>query len=161
MTSGWESFFAAEVTASAALLGLVFVAISINLTKIMLLPNLVHRALQTVVSFLVVLVLCSLLLVPAESVIAVGVQVLVIGLIGWGSVVALQALQWRTLDRRFRGLFIAHVATGQLAALPILIAGFVVLTRGAGGLYWLVPGVIFYLLDGSENAWVLLVEINR
>ena len=30
-----------------------------------------------------------------------------------------------------------------------------------GGLYWLVPGVLFLLLVGVADAWVLLVEILR
>jgi hypothetical protein len=36
--AGWENFLIAEVGASAALLGLVFVAISINLARIISLP---------------------------------------------------------------------------------------------------------------------------
>ena len=46
--SGWDSFFAAQVGASAALAGLVFVGISINLTKIIAsgyLPNRAQEAL--------------------------------------------------------------------------------------------------------------------
>jgi hypothetical protein len=30
-----------------------------------------------------------------------------------------------------------------------------------GGLYWLVPAIVFLLLVGLTNAWVLLVEILR
>jgi hypothetical protein len=36
---GWENFFVAEVGASATLTGLIFVSVSINLTKIMTYPG--------------------------------------------------------------------------------------------------------------------------
>jgi hypothetical protein len=44
--SGWENFFIAEVGASAALTGLIFVGVSINLARILSFPKLPNRALQ-------------------------------------------------------------------------------------------------------------------
>ncbi len=43
-TAGWETFFVAEVGAAAALTGLLFVAVSINLTKVLAFPQLPGRA---------------------------------------------------------------------------------------------------------------------
>jgi modulator of FtsH protease len=48
-----------------------------------------------------------------------------------------------------------------MAALPFVIAGITMLVGGGGGLYWLVPAVIFSFLVSLLDAWVLLVEINR
>jgi len=42
--TGWENFFIAEVGASAALAGLIFFGVSINLTGILSLPRLADRA---------------------------------------------------------------------------------------------------------------------
>ena len=47
--SGWKSFFMAQV-ASAALAGLVFIGVSINLTKIMSSPSLPDRALEAIIA---------------------------------------------------------------------------------------------------------------
>lgn len=47
------------------------------------------------------------------------------------------------------------------AVLPYIIAGIVVLSRGSGGLYWIVPAIIVSFLKAILDAWVLLVEINR
>ncbi len=44
--TGWENFFVAEVGASAALAGLIFVGVSINLNRILSLPRLPDRALR-------------------------------------------------------------------------------------------------------------------
>ena len=80
---GWESFFIAEVGASAALVGLIFVGVSINLIRILSLPGLPNRALLALVLLLTILVVCSLLLVPGQTLTFVGIEVLVIGLVVW------------------------------------------------------------------------------
>jgi|GEM_PF-5291833 len=43
--NGWEKFFIAKVGALAALLGLIFVGVSINLVRIISIPGLPNRAL--------------------------------------------------------------------------------------------------------------------
>jgi hypothetical protein len=53
------------------------------------------------------------------------------------------------------------VILGRAAALPFIIAGVAVLIRGGGGLYWVVPGTILSFLIALQNAWILLIEINR
>lgn len=53
--TGWENFFIAEVGASAALAGLIFVGVSINLNRILSLPRLPDRALEAVSLLLTVL----------------------------------------------------------------------------------------------------------
>ena len=81
--SGWENFFIAEVGASAALVGLVFVGISINLTRIMAITGLPERALEALIVLATVLIMSSLLLVPGQPPVLTGVEVLVFGLIDW------------------------------------------------------------------------------
>jgi hypothetical protein len=50
--AGWDNFFVAEAGASAALAGLLFVALSINLQRIMSLPTLPGRAAEGLVSLI-------------------------------------------------------------------------------------------------------------
>jgi hypothetical protein len=78
---GWESFFVAEAGASAALAGLIFVGVSINLTRILALPRLPNRAFQALMLLLTVLVVSSLLLVSEQSLPLVSSEVLVTGFI--------------------------------------------------------------------------------
>jgi MFS-type transporter involved in bile tolerance (Atg22 family) len=68
--SGWENFFLGELGASAALTGLIFVGISINLGKIMESSYLPNRALEALVVLVAVLFLTSLLLIPNQSFLA-------------------------------------------------------------------------------------------
>ena len=159
--TGWQDFFVAEVGASAALLGLVFVGVSINLHQIMATPNLPIRALQTVMTLLTVLVLCSLLLVPGVPSRAIGVETMVVGVVGLTAATWMTATESRRLEKRYRSRYAVIAGMGEAAMVFLVFAGAVVWSRGAGGLYWVVPGIILCLLDASANAWVLLIEINR
>ena len=64
--SGWESFFVAQVGASAAVAGLVFVGVSINLDKILKYAGLPGRAQEALIVLMLVLVVSSLMLVPGQ-----------------------------------------------------------------------------------------------
>jgi hypothetical protein len=159
--SGWENFFIAEVGASAALTGLIFVGVSINLARILSLPRLPDRALLTLIILLTILVVCSLLLVPEQSLWLVGSEVLIVGLVSRVMVLRLDIGILRATDTKYQRTFLFNMALSQLAVLPYIIAGIVVLISGVSGLYWLVPAVIFSFLKAILDAWVLLVEINR
>jgi len=65
------------------------------------------------------------------------------------------------LERHLRLAFVARVVLGQVAILPIVIAGVAVLGWGVEGLYWLVAGVVLTFLVAVADAWALLIEIHR
>jgi hypothetical protein len=44
---------------------------------------------------------------------------------------------------------------------PIIGAGVSLLAGAGGGLYWLVPALIFAFVSAAVKGWVLLVEIMR
>ena len=158
---GWENFFIAEVGASAALLGLIFVGVSINLTRIISLPGLPNRALLALIILLTILVMCSLLLVPGQSQTLVGIELLVVGLLVWITATRLDMMILLKKEPQYRSSYMFNMALTQFALLPYIVAGIIVLTRGAGGLYWLVPAIIISFIKAILDAWVLLVEINR
>jgi modulator of FtsH protease len=158
---GWENFFIAEVGASAALAGLIFVGVSINLSRILSLARLPDRALEAVGLLLAVLVVSSLQLVPGQPVTLLGIEILIIGLIIWLGVTRLDLRIRQKTDPQFRQVFLFNMLLSQLASLPYIIAGILVLAIGAGGLYALVFSMIFSFIKAILDAWVLLLEINR
>jgi hypothetical protein len=94
----------------------------------------------------------------------VGAEVLVVGLVTWGWVVAIQVPRlrsWGTMRPDLRQPFVLRIALCQIATLLLVVAGIAVLVAGLGGLYWLVAGMIFATIVALFEAWVLLVEINR
>src|SRR5579862_5023463 len=115
--SGWESFFVAEVGASAALTGLIFVGVSINLPKIIASPGLPGRAFEALLVLLAVLVTSSLLLVPGQSTMLIGIEVLVLGALVWGTNTYLQVSIWRQMEAKYHRRFIQQVVLNQAATL--------------------------------------------
>jgi modulator of FtsH protease len=162
----WHEFFLAQAGAAGVLTGLVFVGVSINLEKIVSDPNsgLPGRAAEALILLVAVLTTSTLLLVPGQGTTLIGAEVLALGLAAWGCVLAIQLLRlkdWRTMSPDLRGPFVLRVGLGQIATIPLVIAGIAVLAGGLGGLYWLVAGTIFSILVALFESWVLLVEINR
>jgi hypothetical protein len=160
-TAGWGELFLAEAGASAALAGLLFVAISINLTKILEVRGLVGRAGEAIVLLVAVLIVSTLMLVPDQARAALGTELLVTGLLAWSILVGIHVKAVRGRIGPSRPVLVGRVAIAQVAVLPFLVAGVSLLLRAGGGLYWLVPGVVLCLVIAVLNAWVLLIEIVR
>jgi hypothetical protein len=162
----WYDFFLAQAGAAGVLTGLVFVGVSINLEKIVSDPSsgLAGRAAEALILLVAVLIASVLVLVPGQGAGVLGAEVLVVELAAWGWIVAIQLprlREWGTMRADLRGPFVVRVVLGQVATLPLVIAGVAVLSVGPGGLYWLMAGTVFSILAALFEAWVLLVEINR
>ena len=158
--SGWDSYLVAQVGASAALAGLVFVGISINLTRILSTGSLPEYALQALVLLLAVLVISSLLLVP-QPLTAAGIELLLAGIADTAILIFLVAYSRRKIDPRYYGYLWFRAALNLCATLPFAVAGIAVLIWNTGGLYWIVPATLLSIVVAIYIAWVLLVEINR
>jgi hypothetical protein len=78
LLSGWQALFALQAGAAATLTGLVFVAVSINLAKILAFPGLPSRAAESIIQFLQVFFICTGVLIPRQPGAAVAVEVLTI-----------------------------------------------------------------------------------
>jgi hypothetical protein len=79
--SEWTDFFVAGAGASAALAGLVFVAVSINVDRILRLQGLPDRALATVLLLLSVVLVSLTGLIPGQSRTALAGELLGVGLV--------------------------------------------------------------------------------
>lgn len=164
--AGWSDFALAHVGASAALLGLVFVGISINLRAIVGSGPLVHRAGEAVLLLGSVLVSATVVLIPGQAKGALAAELIVVA----GALFAVVAVLQRDAlghdpdparpgppraslaIRRALGL-----GTGALTAL----AGITLVAGAGGGLYWWAVAVLTAYLGALTNAWILLVEILR
>jgi hypothetical protein len=157
----WANFFVAEVGASAALTGLIVVAISINLSRILSTTHLPGRAAEALFILGGVLVVTSVGLIPNQPAALFGVETLAVGLVMFLVPLTLQ-LQSLAPDpaipatRRF-----ARIVVSAAASLPMVVAGLLLLAGSTAGLYWIAAGVILSLTAGVFTAWVLLIEIMR
>ncbi len=161
VTTGWENFFVAEVGAAAALSGLIFVAVSINLNRILSIPHLPERAGETLILLVGVLLVASFGLVPVQSGMLFGAELVSVGLVVSATTLRLQrrvralpspeGLQWLRL----------RVISTQTSSLPFVVAGAGLLLGHDRAIGWVVPGTVASICASMLNAWVLLVEIQR
>ena len=155
----WHDFFVAAVGASAALLGLLFVTISINLEHILKYPHLPGRAAGTLGTLLSVLVVCSFGLAPGQTNRTLGWEILVTA-----SIVTCQAV-WVSVRKHTADNPLSWTLGGLpfllMPALALLASGISLLAGSGGGLYWVLAGTVLAFVGASVNAWVLLVEILR
>ena len=159
--NGWENFLVAQVGASAALAGLLFVGISLNLTKILAGAPLPNRALQALIFLTTILIVSSLLLLPGQTLTLSGIEIFTIGIILLVIMMRLDMRSLRKIEPQYRKYVIQNILLNQVPVFSYILTGIAVIAFGAPGLYGLAPIVIFSFLKAITDAWVLLVEINR
>jgi modulator of FtsH protease len=157
----WQTFFAVQAGAAATLTGLVFVAVSINLGRIMETPHLPGRAVESLMQLLQVFFVAGAALIPGQSRAALAGEILAIGGVSW----VIQAIPQIRYARSRAGhplwWLVSRMVMSQVSTVPFLVAGILLALRVPQGLYWLVPGIAFSFFSGVTSAWILLVEILR
>ena len=157
----WSNFLSAEVGASAALTGLLFVAVSINLDKIISFPRLVPRAGKALVTLIAILFAASLCLVPGQPQSLLGFELILLGAIAWIMITRMQQGHARDNPYMTGGRKVLHGVLAQLSVVPVIVCGASLLFFMGGGLYWLVAATIVSFASALLDAWVLLIEIQR
>jgi hypothetical protein len=156
----WHDLFVASAGAAAALTGLIFVAVSINLAQILKDRRLPIRAAETLAVLLGLMFLSVFVLVPRQSHAVLGGEIAGLGLVMAAILVPKRVRVPREANEpRAWSLVPLLVILGS--TLPMLVAGISVLAATGGGLYWLVPELILGYAGAIINGWILLVEIQR
>jgi len=157
----WHDFAVAVAGAGATLAGLLVVAVSINVREIVTDSSLTRRAAAALVTLTTPLVLALVILVPSDSAGVVG-SVLVAVAVLCGLVLGMLTLPPRlAAHRSWAQWVVSDVVPAVLLVVPAVLAGIGLATGALGGLYWLPGAVVFALLGGLTQAWVLLIEILR
>ena len=161
----WNALFLAAAVATAALSGLIFVGLCVNIRTVLAAGQregqnfLTGRAFEALAALLIVLVVSLIGLVPAIPRGALAAFILVAGLASATLPVrALAASRSRTgLDAPL----LLRLITAAGLAVTLLLAGVTLATGHGGGLYWLPAAFVLAIVIAAVNAWVLLVEVLR
>jgi len=161
----WTEFFLGTAGAVAALSGLIFVGVSVNLPRILAAEKaeggsfLTGRAIEALVALLSVLGISTFGLAPELGTTNFAIVVLVAASFTIVAPIRLVAVVVRT---KHRPAGFASRLVFAAALVTCLIAGGVSLLVGVGGgLYWLPFAVVVAVAVAAVNAWVLLVEVMR
>jgi hypothetical protein len=158
--AAWHDFFVTAGTAAAALTGLLFVALSIQLDRILGHPEHRFRARGNFFGLTVVMVMALVVLMPTLSARWLGVALIV------PNVAAAGVNAWhirRVLPTFFGGsiIFPLRVALSYVLLLMGLVGGVSVMLGAGGGLMWPATESVGMLLIALLGAWSLLVGVAQ
>ena len=162
MAEGWSDFFVAVAGAAAALAGLIVVAMSVTIKAIIASRTLPSCAGATISSMVLILVLAILGLLPDQSDIALGTEIVVACAI---ALVPSTLMSARVLtDTSYPASVATRLFRVTLGVAPVLLAlagGIVVIAGVSSGLYLVAAAMLLIFITSMLNVWILLVEIQR
>jgi hypothetical protein len=154
----WQGF--AEMTggASAALTGLLFVAVSLNASRIAGHQGLRASAGQTLVLFLAPLFMAAALLAPGQPDWVLGSELIAIGLIASWVLLGIVRLKHSLTDDDQRLIAIFNRRGPNVVVMLLFVAsGISLACDAAAGLYLLLPASLVAFVSGVLNAWYFLL----
>ena len=156
--SNWANFGVAVAGVAGALVGLLFVAVSVRTSAVSASRSLSSRAAETLTLFMTSVVVALVLVAPQPE-IAVGLELLAWALLSGALMVILDRRAGNQSTYR-AARYVERFSPNTITSVLLAVAGATFLAKRGGGLYWLLPTVAASLLGGVINAWLFLVSDN-
>jgi hypothetical protein len=153
--AGWGNFAVVMGAATAALLGLLFVAVSLRVEKVATSAELRNRSAQTMTLLLTGLLVAALLAVPDQRKWALGAEYLIVT-----GVAVMLDRRAGTQNRSAIGRRLDATNPTVVTCSLLVIAAVVLILGHKGGIYVLVPALFAVLVGGVVNAWLILVKLT-
>jgi hypothetical protein len=157
--------FAAAASASAALLGLLFVGLSLHVGPVVEHEDVRALARQTFTSFLVILVTSLCVLIPAtQGPPALGAELAGIGALGVvadlpGTHRAVARLTRQPLSLRALARVVTRFAAGVLGLLGVVVVGALLMAGVRSAVNALIAADMVLLISATESTWDLIVTV--
>lgn len=158
----WQTFYLLVGTASATLIGLLFVAVSIHIdvfhrkTSVYL-----HRfAALTFNCFFYVLLISILFLIPRISSLGLGILLFLLGGLGLMNTIIQQRRVQIDQPKQQKNSLAARFNIPILGLIGLVLIALGMALQVDASLYGLVIVIIILLGSASQNAWTLLVQIE-
>jgi hypothetical protein len=165
LAASWHDFYLTAGAASATLIGLLFVGVSINLDEFTADEGTSLRLLaeQAFSNFVFVLLISLFVLVPNQDPQSLLVQLAIVGGLGLVRIVRRAATFRRGRADPFGGwrYVLRRLGLSAVACLVLIVVAWNVVPNPIGSFFWLFGVVLVYLISAADSAWDLLVEVGR
>jgi hypothetical protein len=162
--ASWHDFYLTIGAASASLIGLLFVALSLNLDTITETSSEDLRALgeQAFNSFSLVLLIALFFLIPTNDPTTYGVAFVALAVGGSYRMLRRAPPVWRGRQRDRLGESVGwRFVLPAAAMLGLLASGIGLVVDQPSALYWLVAVIIGLLMSAARSSWDLLVKVGH
>jgi hypothetical protein len=156
----WREFFLMVGGGAAALTGLVFVAMSLNVHVIAKDATHRYRAIGTLAGFTATFMICALVLMGGQGHAAVAVEWLIVSSIGV-SILVYGWIQAVSTGRSEVGLRLPRLVGGTACYVAQIIGSVVLLFGQIAGLYVAAVGMIVIFPFLIAGAWLLIVGAHE
>jgi len=161
MAQDWDNFAVIAGSAAGALTGLLFVAVSLNRDRIAGHPALRAQAGQTLVLFLLPLLMSIMLVIPRTSAVSLGAEFVVLAAVA-ATVLTAIAHGGRNQpagdDSAARLARLIDRVSPNLLTMLLIVVGGCLQIAGDDGLYWVAAAAVLCLIGGVVNAWLFLTR---
>jgi hypothetical protein len=155
----WHDFFITVGGGAAALAGLVFVAMSINLDTIVKDPTHRYRAIGTLAGFTAVFMICSLALMGSQNHFTVGIEWLIISSIA-GVIYVNGYIQAIRTGGSPAGLSTPRLSFGTVGYLVEITGSIILISNHIWGLYLAAVAMVLNFGFMISGAWLLIVRAH-
>ena len=156
--AAWTDFANTVAGGAAALAGLLFVGLSLNLSEVLQYQGVPSRAAATLGLTVAILLTAIFVATPGQSRHALAIEMAVLGLVTAAMVAEAMRHQRSSPDR---GRVRTSMLMLMLPALLLVVAAVSLWCQRGGGLYWVTAAVTTGFVAATANAWVLVVELKR
>ncbi|MGA2427191.1 MAG: hypothetical protein ABSH13_01700 [Candidatus Acidiferrum sp.] len=154
----WNNFFVMVGGGAAALAGLVFIAMSINLSIITRDATHKNRAIATMTGFTAVFMVCAFALMGNQSYQRIGVEWLVVSLVPTITYISVY-IRARKVGRSSVGLSIGRFIAGTSCYLAQIIGSVLLISGNVAGLYVASVAMVLSFAFFISGAWLLITGI--
>jgi hypothetical protein len=156
----WDTFAVVVGGSAGALVGLLFVAISIHAARMAASADLRGRAAQTLVIFAALLLIALLMAIPEQSQRVLGVEFLLLAVLVATALIWLDRLARQTDSPRPVARTLKNVNPSTLTAAGIALAGGLMVFGVDWADFALVPVICAAMVGGLASAWLLLTKLT-
>jgi hypothetical protein len=158
--TGWDAFATIAGGAAGALIGLIFVAVSIRIDVISRSAELRNRAAQTLGLFTTVLLVSGAIAIPDQERWIVGIELVAIGAVTATVLIFLERRARRDQAERAISHVLDVIAPRTLTCSLLVVAGPLLLFGLKAGLTVMVFATAVASVGGIASAWIFLIRVG-